>query len=65
MAIRKKDVETPKDYFYRVYNAQKEHEKWAAKIPCDSIVFFADTGQEVKVNKLIAQQRNKCYEEIK
>ena len=66
MAIKKdKDDETPRQYFYRVLEAKRDNQKWARKIPCDSIVHLADTGQEDKINKLIEQQRKKCYGEVK
>jgi hypothetical protein len=66
MAIRKKDDgETPEKYFWRVYQAKRDNEKWAAKIPCDSIVHMAVTGQEGKLIKIFEQQRKKCYGEEK
>ena len=55
--------ETPKDYYYRLFKAKKSGDEWARRIPCDSHVYFADSGQEEKVNTLCAQQRKKCYGE--
>lgn len=61
MAIKKKDEETPREYFYRVYNAKKKHEKWVEKIPCDAIVYFADKNELDKVQNLIEQQQKKLW----
>lgn len=34
--------ETPKQYYYRIYNAKINHEEWAKNIPCDSSIAYAD-----------------------
>lgn len=62
MTLKKKgEGETPEQYFWRVYEAKKNKEPWAAKIPCDMIVHMAVTGQEEKLIKIFEQQRKKCY----
>ena len=43
------DCETPRDYFYRIYEAKQSGAEWAVGIPCDSIVYFADTGDMEKL----------------
>jgi len=54
MPVKKEtSAETPKDYFYRVLKAKQDGEEWARKIPCDSIVYFADQEDIEKLKLLL------------
>ena len=34
-----------KEYFWAIYNAQKNGEEWAKDIPCDMNVYYGDRGE--------------------
>lgn len=65
MPVKKEEKsETPREYYYRLFQAKKDGESWTSKIPVDSIIYFADNGKEELVIDLTARQRKKCYGDI-
>ena len=59
MALKKAgEGETPRQYFYRIYEAKKNGEAWAKKIPCDAVVYYADQGDIKKVRLLLGEESN-------